>query len=751
MAHPWWPLHLLVLVAAAFAGYLLWLDHVVRGRFDQVRWDLPARVYARPLEIYAGLRLPAADVAAELDLLGYRRAQPPLRQGEYNLTGTGLRVNTRGFRFWDGEEPPRGVELNFSDDAITSLVDRDSGHSVPLLRLEPLEFARIIPGHHEDRILVKVPEVPPALIDALLAAEDRRFEEHFGVDPVAIGRALLSNVRAGRIRQGASTLTQQLVKNLFLSPRRTLGRKINEALMALLLERRYDKATILQAYLNEVFLGQDGRRAVHGFGLAARLYFDRPLAELPTEQLALLVALVRGPTLYDPRRHPGAALARRNEVLARMARYGYLTEQRAAELRSAPLGIAAPAGDRDRFPAFMQLVRAQLAQDYRQQDLRTAGLRVFTSLDVRLQRAAERKLAAALEGIERTDRAARPPLEAAAVLIDLVSGEVRALIGGRRPGYAGFNRATDARRPIGSLVKPAVYLAALRKPRRYSVATLLDDAPVSWQGPKGGVWRPHNYDGKTYGRVSLETALVKSLNLATVRLGLDIGLEPVIAALRDLGVTRSLAAYPSLLLGAFELTPLELARMYLTIGNGGYRVALHPIREVTARDGRPLRRYGLAIEQTVAAGQIFLMRYLLERNAAVGTAARAGRELTRVTPVGGKTGTTDDLRDSWFAGYAGDLLGVVWVGRDDNRPAGLTGAGGALRVWIDLMRGAARSVAPSPVPESVQWSWLDERNGIFTEPGCAGTRRVPVLAESRAAAPFQPCPHGPAPGAPSRR
>ena len=430
------------------------------------------------------------------------------------------------------------------------------------MRLDPLEVARIYPRHNEDRLLVRRDEIPAGLVRALVAVEDKAYYRHPGVDPFAILRALMENLRAGEVRQGGSTLTQQLVKNFYLNPERTLGRKINEALMALLLELRYSKDEILEAYVNEVYLGQDGPRAIHGFGLAAQFYFGRPLAELSTAQLALLAGMVRGASLYNPRRHPSRALKRRNDVLARMAEQGMLTARDAELLSRAPLGVTARASAvAVRFPAFTEVVRRQLRRIYREEDLENEGLQVFTSLDPIVQGRAEAALSERLTALERGRRMPRGTLQGAVIAIHPENGEILALVGDRRTRYRGFNRALDARRPVGSLIKPAVYLAALSRPERFNAVSSLEDRPFSWVDRHGVKWVPNNYTKETHGTVPLHEALAHSYNLATVRLGMSVGTGEVRRTLARLGIPDDVPDYPSLFLGAIDLSPLEVTQM----------------------------------------------------------------------------------------------------------------------------------------------------------------------------------------------
>src|SRR5690625_2645534 len=460
-------------------GYGLWLNYRVSTEFEGKRWALPARVFARPLELYEGLHLRPANLELELQALDYRQEAGGRQPGSYQRSGNSFRLTTRGFQFPDGWEASQTVELRFVDQQLHSLRgDTD------LIRLDPALIGSIYPAHREDRVLVKLEEVPPLLVDALLALEDKDFFQHQGISFSGLGRALLVNLRAGRVMQGGSTITQQLVKNFFLSSERTLARKINEAIMALLLEARYSKQEILEAYLNEVYLGQDGARSIHGFGLAAEYYFSRPLGELQTHQLALLAALVRGPSYYDPRRHAQRARARRDLALKMLADQGKLSAAASRAEQAKPLSVTLRGRSGDsRYPGFMELVKQHLRRDYRPQDLSSEGLRIFTTLAPTVQEAAEEALARRLR--QWND----PQLEGAVITLDVDDGSVLALVSGRNPRFAGFNRALAARRQIGSLIKPAIYLAALERPAQYGLGSLLADEAISLRGANDEVDR----------------------------------------------------------------------------------------------------------------------------------------------------------------------------------------------------------------------------------------------------------------------
>ena len=732
-------LRAVAMVAVLGFAWVAWLDLDMRAKFEGKRWSLPARIYARPLELHAGARLDPSEFERELALAGYHRSSQPRRPGSYRRDGPRFRVIAREFRFRDRREPERTLDLRFEGDRLASL--SDGSRPVALTRLDPAEIAQIYPAHREDRILVSLEEVPPLLVKGLLAVEDRDFFSHHGISPRGIARAALANLRAWGAVQGGSTLTQQLAKNFFLEPRRSLWRKLNEALLALLLEARYDKREILAAYLNEVFLGQRGRRAIHGFGLAAWYYYRRPLEELRSEELALLIGLVKGPSYYNPHRHPERARARRDTVLALMTEQGVISAAEGRAARQRPLGLSSTRGfSRSSYPAFIDLVRRQLRRDYDAESLRSEGLRIFTTLDPMVQASAERALSEQTRRLEGGKDALGKRLQGALAVTATGTGEVLAVVGSRDPDDFGFNRALDALRPIGSLAKPAVYLAALAHPERYTLASPVSDAPVRVDGGRDPDWTPRNYDGRSHGRVPLYEALARSYNQATVRVGLDVGVDEVAGYLRRLGVERRIDAYPAMMLGAFDLSTLEVAQMYHTLASGGFRVPLRSIREVTDARGGKLARYGVAVAPGVAPEINFLMVNALEAVMREGTGRAAARRLPAGFVSAGKTGTTDDLRDSWFAGFAGDRLAVVWLGHDDNSPAGLTGASGALSVWTELMR----RLDPTPLelspPPGIEWHWVDLRSGLRASPSCPEARKLPFVSGS-----------GPAPGGCSAR
>ena len=722
------------------ALYVVYLDFTVRARFEGRRFALPARVYARPLELYQGLRLEPAELVAELGLLGYRKASAPREPGSYRWQNRAVELVTRPFTFGDGPQESVALRVTFADGRVAGLQRLQGGASLDLLRLDPALIGGIYPGNNEDRVLVRLEEVPQRLVDALIAVEDVRFYSHRGIDPRGIARALVMTV-SGKSVQGGSTLTQQLVKNFFLSAERTVSRKLNEMIMALLLEAHYSKDEILETYLNEVYLGQDGNRAIHGFGLASSFFFDKPLMQIDLAEAALLVGMLKGPTYYSPRRHPQRALERRNLVLSEMAESGFISEQQLLAARTLPLGVVErPPRGTSPHPAFLSLVHRQLRRDYREKDLRSEGLQIFTTLDPWVQQAAEKVLSRQLQRLEQGRGLESDSLQGALLISDTQNAEVQAVVGGRYPRFEGFNRALDAQRPIGSLIKPVVFLTALQQPQRYTLATLLDDSPLLLQQPGADDWQPQNYDQEFHGQVPMSTALAHSYNVSTARLGLELGVPEVLANLHRLGIERDLPGYAASLLGADAFSPLEVTQLYQTLASGGFRTPLRAIREVLTFDGQPLQRYSLEVEQAVDAPSNYLLTVALQDVVRQGTARGLHRYLPVELGVAGKTGTTDDFRDSWFAGFSGDRLGVVWVGRDDNQPAGLTGASGAMTVWGEMMAELDPEPLLLPVPDGIEQVWIDPATGLLSASDCSGAVELPFIAGS---APTEAAPCGP--------
>ncbi len=706
--------------------WMVYLNHQVTTEFEGRKWDLPSRVYARALELYPGEKLSRRNLEQELQSAGYRVSAKADKPGLFHSAKGQVEIYRRPFRFPEGMEQAFRLRVRIRDGLVTDLTDLTNEASLDLVRLDPAEIASIYPLHKEDRTLVRIDQVPPLLVTGLQAVEDRNFKQHPGIDLKGISRALLANLKAGRAVQGGSTLTQQLVKNYFLSDERTLVRKFNEAIMALLLEWHYSKGDILEAYMNEIYLGQQGALAVHGFGRASTFYFGQPLERLESHQIALLVGIVRGASMYNPRRNPQRALERRNRVLAMFAETGLMSEADAKKAAARELDVTeTPQAIGTRYHAFIELVRDQLSQVYREEDLKTEGLQIFTTLSPLDQERAQRAVSVGLDQLHEAGLSSE--LQGAFVLADSSSGEIRALVGDRNAGRLGFNRALNARRQVGSIIKPLVYLLALEHPSDYNLLTKIDDEAVTLRQADGSDWTPANYDSVSHGKVSLLEALVRSYNQATVRLGLDIGVNHLLQKLQQLGVSASVDAVPSVFLGAAELTPLEVTQIYQSIAAGGYSVPLRAVIAVQTDNGGELVRYPLRLMPQAHREAIGVLNYALTQVVEKGTARALPGLLGESIVIAGKTGTTNDRRDSWFVGYTRDLVGVAWVGLDNNRPAGVTGSNAAMRVWARVFRELPLEAVDLRMPDGAFWMWVDGETGLLTHENCPNAIQIPFV------------------------
>ena len=725
IAWPWLRIPFWIFLGLFFGfllPYVLVLNKRVQDRFNDLVFAVPTRIYARPLALADGVPMNAATLELELTFAGYNRDAHGQVAGSWSKAGSTFTIASRGYAGPDGGELPQRVRVMLGKGEVASVSGANG--ALKLTHLDPARIATVYGATQEERRIVRLDEVPKLLVTGLQAVEDRDFKHHIGIDFGAIARAAFANLRAGHTVQGGSTLTQQLVRNLFLDRNQNLTRKFNEALLSLLIEAHYSKGRILQAYINEVFLGQQGSQAVHGFAAAAEFYFGRRLEALRPQEIALLVGMVKGPSYYDPRRYPKRALARRNLVLQAFYKTGLIDANQVNAAQAAPLDIASIGQlPHNRFPAFMQLVRDQITSDFDDDTLRAGNLSIFTTLDPGAQLYAEQAITRATGELGKRGAAA----QAAGVVTDANTGSVLAVVGSKNPGDTGFNRALDARRPIGSLIKPFVYLVALTNPQRWNLASLLDDSPISLRQPNGTLWTPHNDDNVVHGPTPMVDALAHSMNLASIHLGLTIGLERIKAFVESFGL-KDVNPGPSLLLGAIDLAPLQVAQVYQYLAADGHALPLVAVRGVVDGSGHTVKRYEVQAgkgEYQAAVGQT---TWAMQQVATYGTAHAIGDSGLAWLHAAGKTGTSNDLRDSWFAGFTGDRLAVFWMGRDDNKSAGLFGATGALRAWRELFAKLPTRPLSAAPGDGLEMAWVDPSNGQRTEPQCQGARQVPVVA-----------------------
>ncbi|MGY5585292.1 penicillin-binding protein 1B [Vibrio cincinnatiensis] len=676
----------------------LYLNSVVKQRFEGQLFDLPTVVYARILTLQPGDPITLSEVRNELDVLNYRKVAHPRFPGEYSSSSTKIELIRRPFEFSDGPEPDRHVMLSFDQHSLTQIQSLEQRGQLGYLRLDPKMLGMLEKDTIEQRLFLRREQFPEVMVDALLATEDRYFYQHDGISPFSIARAMLANIKAGRTVQGGSTLTQQLAKNIFLSSDRTLWRKLREAYMALIIDYRYSKDRILEAYLNEVYLGQNGREAIHGFGLASRLYFGQPLQELRIDQLALLVGMVKGPSYYHPVRYPERAKERRDLVLKLMMEQNILTANQYEQAVSRSLDVQKHPHIASRQPAYFQQLSIELKEKVGERFQMDKGLRVFSSLDPVSQAKLEQSISQQVSILEKQ---AGNELEAAAIAVDRSSGEIRAMVGGKRTGYDGFNRVLNASRPIGSLVKPAVYLTALAQPEKYHLATTLMDKPMSLKGSGGTVWTPRNFDRQYRGEVPLYQALAQSLNVPTVQLGMSLGIDTVSNTLQKLGVSKDeIRPVPSMFLGSFSLSPFQVAQMYQTITNSGKKAPLSALRSVSDLQGNVLYQSIPKASQVVDQQAAWLTTFAMKQGVREGTGRYLNNQFAWAA-LAGKTGTSSDRRDSWFVGVDGREVTTIWLGRDDNQATQLTGSSGALRVYADYLQHRVPEQLLLPWPQGI--------------------------------------------------
>ncbi|MCU8327438.1 penicillin-binding protein 1B [Vibrio vulnificus] len=716
-----WKAGLALVAVLIFVG--IYLDSVVKQRFEGQLFQLPTVVYARIQTLYAGENVSRPELQKELDILNYRKVSQPRYPGEYSSSSSKIELIRRPFEFVDGPEADRHVMLHFDASSLTRIQSLESKGDLGYLRLEPKMLGMLEKDTDEQRLFLRREQFPEIMVDALLVTEDRDFYQHDGVSPLAIARAMFVNLKAGRTVQGGSTLTQQLAKNLFLTQDRTLWRKVREAYIALILDYRYSKDRILEAYLNEVYLGQSGKQAIHGFGLASRYYFGQPIQELRIDQLAMLVGMVKGPSYYNPVRFPERTKERRDLVLRLMMQQNMLTASEYDKAASRPLDIQDVPRIASRQPAYFQQLSMELRAKVGEAFQGETGLRVFTSLDPISQDKLEKAIS---KKVPELGKVAGNELEAAAVAVDRTSGEIRAMVGGKRTGYDGFNRAINASRPIGSLVKPAVYLTALEQPEKYTLATTLQDTPLSLKGSKGSVWEPRNFDRQFRGDVPLYQALAKSLNVPTVRLGMQLGIDQVSDTLARLGVNRNeIRPVPSMFLGAFSLTPLEVAQMYQTLTNSGRKAPLTALRSVVDLEGHVLYQSLPKSSPAVNEQAAWLTTYAMKQGVAQGTGRYLQNQFAWAA-LAGKTGTSNDSRDSWFVGVDGREVTTIWLGRDDNQPTKLTGASGALRVYAEYLKQRTPEKLILPWPKEITTLGYQQKSDGELSLDCSSQFTLPV-------------------------
>jgi len=751
---------LVMAVFVAFLGFVGYTYVVITKKFDSSRrWDLPSRVYSDAMAIVPGMRLSKVLFEEKLNHAGYREVKKRVENpGEYRYTGDDVEIFLNNFEYPDMEFRAMPVLLEMDGSTVRSIKRVTDGITLRGVRIEPELITSIYDNQMEDRVPVSFEAVPKSLVNAIIATEDRAFYSHEGISFRGIARALWVDLRQGAFTTGGSTLTQQLVKNLFLTSERTFRRKAIEALMSVLLEMRYSKEEILEAYLNEIYLGQNGSVQIVGVEQAAQVYFGKKVTYLTIPEAATLAGMIRQPNTLNPLKYPDRARPRRNVVLGSMRELNMISQAEADEAMASPLTVSRFPKVSRSAPFFVDLVLKQLRETYPETQLKTEGLRIFTTLDTIMQRSAEEALNNGLSGltnkysyIKRSDT----PLEGVVVTIQPGTGYVKALVGGRSYSTTQFNRAIQARRQPGSLFKPFVYVTAMDPARgraALTASTVLDDSPI--EIPTGtAVWRPQNYDNRYHGRVSLREALAHSYNIPAVRAAMDAGVPNVIKTAANIGVESRLKPYPSVALGSFEVTPLEIAYAYSVFANLGVKAEPVSILAIVASDGHLLETRNVKMKRVAPASVCYVVNNILQDVLNYGTAARI-RTLGFKHAYAGKTGTTNNYRDAWFVGYSPRILSLVWVGFDDGHSVRLAGGDACVPIWARHMNRIDGLIPDVDWrrPEDVTEREIDPLSGMLATPYCPSTRNeiyvagtepesvCPVHAGSGEPSPFWPEP-----------
>ena len=722
--------------------YCFYLSSDIQKRFSGRRWSLPSKVYSDTTLMYPGQNLNRDLLETKLDHLGYRRVSyAPKKKGEMRLSLSTLEIYLNDFMAPHGNRKAFPVKIGLVKNAIDSMVNLETGDPVSLLELEPEELMLFFGPDREQRKLISISQVPRHVSQAILAAEDAHFYEHHGVDPWGILRALYQNLRHGDIRQGGSTITQQLAKNYFLTPERSISRKFKEVLMALTMEGIYEKDVILEIYLNEIYLGQNGSVSVNGIGEASLFYFNKQVSELSLNEGATIAAIIRAPGAYSPYADKERCQQRRDWVLRRMLKQGWISEEQLLMVQAQPVETSGFENYAKRAPYFLDYLAQQLKVLYSEEVLTSFGLSIFTTLDTQVQMAAEKALQRGLARIEKTNPTLKrtepeKKLQGAVIVMQPKTGYLLAMAGGRNYNESQFNRATQAKRQPGSAFKPFVFLSGLGK---FTAASWLSNEPKTYT-IDGKPWQPHNYVPMSETRVTMRSALAKSVNLATVDLAMQIGINRVIDTASAFQFTTPLKPYPSLALGSSEVIPLELARAYCAFAADGVLPNPLSLKEVLDEKGQMLERRHSKIESVTTPAKAFLITSMLRSSIEEGT-TRPLKGMGISFPVASKTGTTSNLKDAWLVGYTPDILALVWVGFDNGDPIHASGSSAALPIWADLMNAIPHHVSGEwfITPPGVETRVICSESGKLASERCPNPREEVFLTET----PKEGCPiHG---------
>ncbi|WAI12054.1 MAG: penicillin-binding protein 1B [Buchnera aphidicola (Macrosiphum albifrons)] len=711
-----------MLISMIFYGFYLYIkiNRSIKGKV----WVLPASIYGRIVNLEPGNLYSQNEILNLLENTMYRKVDSVMLPGEYSIKDNTIEFIRRSFDFPDIKEGEFHTRLSFDKNTLIEIKNIENNRNFSFFRLEPKLIAMLKSSEKKKRIFISRNKYPEMLVKTLLAIEDKYFYQHDGIHISSIGRAFLANVMAGRAIQGGSTLTQQLIKNLFLTNTRSILRKINEMYMALILDGFYTKDRILELYLNEVYLGQDGDEQIRGFPLASIYYFGRPIDELTLEQYALLVGMVKGASLYNPWTHPTSALKRRNLVLFSLYEQKYITENIYKDLCKRSLNVQPKGNIISPHPSFVQLVYQEFKKKIHSPIENFSGIKIFTTLDPTSQNAAEKAVKIEMLLLKRKKRL--KDLEVAMIVIDRFTGEVQAIIGSSKPEFNGYNRALKARRSIGSLSKPITYLTALSQPKKYRLNSWISNRPISIKLDNGKYWIPKNNNFSFSGKVMLLDALINSINIPTVNLSMDIGLKKLVDSWLHLGVSKNqITPFPSISLGAINLTPIEIAQVFQIIANGGYKSSLSSVRSIISDDGQVFYQTLPQSKHIESSEASYLTLYAMQQVVNSGTAKSLG-VIFKEFSLAGKTGTTNNLVDNWFVGIDGKQIAITWIGRDNNKTTKLYSASGAMQIYRRYLQYQRPIPLVLKPPKNINMFYIDNLGQLFCEKNDKHNRILPV-------------------------
>lgn len=731
---------------AVFTYYYVKYDRIVEARIKGPMFGTSAKIYARSQGVAVGDRYSVDEIVSELRRAGY--SEHNSKVGTYRVMPGGVEVRPGPLSYHNAD----GAVIRISGTKVDRITGAESGASLSAYELEPPLLTSLDAEERAKRQLVKYSDIPKVLVNAVTSIEDRKFFEHSGINYVRLVGAAWADLRSGGKSQGASTITMQISRGFFLTPQKTIKRKLTEMLIALELEQKLTKEQIFELYSNQVDMGQRGSFTIHGFAEAARAYFNKDLQSVSLPEAALLAGLVQRPSYLNPYRHPDRALDRRNLVLEAMVDNGVLGREEAEKAKATPLKLAPPNVEASDAPYFVDLVKDTLVNQYGERELNDQGLRIYTTLDRDLQRAAAEAVQIGIRKVDeqvtklrtrkvktgkgkqaKTETVVRegPEAQVALIALDSNTGEVLALVGGRNYGMSQLNHAV-ARRPTGSIFKPFVFAAAVNTALSgtatvFTPASLVDDSPTTFVY-EDKTYEPRNYKEEYHGEIAAQYALAHSLNNATVKLAEMVGYDNVATLAKAAGIT-SVRATPAMALGAYDATPLEMAGAYTVFANGGVRVSPQVLKAIHTPNGEVLASFNPEKTPVLDPRVAYVLTTMMEGVINTGTGYPV-RQLGFDAPAAGKTGTS---HDGWFAGYSSNLICIVWVGFDDYSDLKLSGASTAAPIWAEFMKRAQkipqfRNMTDFKQPDGVIDARIDKVTNRLSTPSCPDAYTVAFIA-----------------------